>query len=208
MKTFNKKLKALMVAEIKNHQKQDQIIQGTYGQENGIWKGCAVGCSIHSLNLKLDKDYSTSDHSAYEKELGIPRIIACLEDRIFEGLSVEESKKWPLQFMQAVPVGVDLKLVWPEFAVWLLTDKKHGVIQYAKTGSQRSAIQKVADLYQRKVDSKPTTRAQFKADAADAAYAAYAADAAADAADAAADAKQKHYSIMAKKLLQITKATK
>jgi len=50
----------MLVAEIKAHREADQIIQGTYGEgNNGDWKGCAVGCSIHSLNRKLGKDSTT-----------------------------------------------------------------------------------------------------------------------------------------------------
>ena len=83
MKTFNQKRKDMMVAEIKRHQDLDMIVQRTYGEENGTWKGCAVGCSIHSINIKLKKKYSTSDHSVYETELGIPKELAYLEDALF-----------------------------------------------------------------------------------------------------------------------------
>jgi hypothetical protein len=116
------KLKTMFVKEIENHRKLDMIIQGTYGQENGTWKGCAVGCSIHSLNIKLKKNYSTSDHSVYEKELGIPEWLARLEDIIFEGLSVEESKKWPEQFAKAIPVGVNLEPVKWKFCAFILKE--------------------------------------------------------------------------------------
>lgn len=84
MKTFNQETKDIIVAEIIRHREADQIKQGTYGEvSNGNWKGCAAGCAIHSLNLKLGKNYSTSDHSVYEKEFGIPRILAKLQDLVF-----------------------------------------------------------------------------------------------------------------------------
>ena len=62
-----------------------------------------------------------------------------------------ERKKWPYKFMKAIPVGVDLEMIWPKFLHWLLIDKKDGVIKYAKTDNQRKAIQDVADLYERKI---------------------------------------------------------
>lgn len=105
MKTFNQELKDELVAEIIRHREADQIKQGTYGDGEGDnWKGCAVGCAIRSLNLKKGKNLKTSDHGVYETEFGIPKILARLEDRIFEGLSVKESKKWPEEFMMLMLV--------------------------------------------------------------------------------------------------------
>ena len=37
------KLKELMVEEMESHHKNDQIIKGTYGKMNGMFKGCAIG---------------------------------------------------------------------------------------------------------------------------------------------------------------------
>src|SRR3990167_10375158 len=127
MKTFNKKKKDMMVDEIRKHQKADQIIQGTYGKENGTWKGCAVGCSIHSLNLKLGKNYNTSDHSVYETELGIPKELAYLEDSLFEEMSVEDSKTWPEKFLKAINPGADLSKIVAQFVIWEFEDKKIGL---------------------------------------------------------------------------------
>ena len=112
MKTFSQTItKPQLLEEIEKHRKADQILQGTYGKENGKWRGCAVGCSIHSINLKLNKDYKTSDHSVYETELGIPEWLARVEDTIFEGLPVEKAVLWPERFTKAIPVGVtDIQL--------------------------------------------------------------------------------------------------
>ena len=101
---------------IEKHRQADHIIQGTYGEDsNGYWKGCAVGCSIHSLNRLKGKKFSTSDHSIYETELGIPEWLARLEDTIFEGLPKAEAVKWPERFTQAIPVGADLGPVKCQF---------------------------------------------------------------------------------------------
>jgi hypothetical protein len=181
MLTFNndKKVKAHYVARVRAHQKADEIIHGEYWADG---KGCAVGCTIHG-----------SDHSAYERELGIPRIIARLEDRIFEGMNNGKSQKFPLRFIQAVPVGKDLDKVWRKFFIWLLIDKKDGVINYAKKESTKKAIKDVADLLKRslteKISLEQFTQVRHAADAAAAAAytaAAYTAYAAAYAADAAA----------------------
>src|SRR3990167_556792 len=86
-------LKKNLVAEILNHQKLDMIVKGTYGKENGTWKGCAVGCSIHSYNLRYKKSIMTDNHKAYEAEFGIPESLARLEDYLFENMPNDKSLK-------------------------------------------------------------------------------------------------------------------
>ena len=43
MKSYSDKpeLKKMFVAEIKRHRKEDMIVQGTYGRENGTWSAAA-----------------------------------------------------------------------------------------------------------------------------------------------------------------------
>jgi len=178
MRAFHGKqeVKDFYLARVRAHREADQIVRGFYW-EGG--KGCAVGCTIHS-----------GDHAAYEVELGIPRIIARLEDGIFEALPNGRSKLWPEQFLSAPPVGADLSLVWPRFAVWLLVDPKWGVFRFAKSAPSKKAIQDVADAYLQVIKGKSEAPDWIKLrNVADAAYAADAAAADADAAaDAAADA--------------------
>ena len=119
----NKKLKSMLLTELGKHRKADQIIKGTYERYEGKeFKGCAVGCSVYSLNQKLGKNYSTSDHSAYETELGIPEWLARLEDTIFEGLPTKESQLWPERFTKAIPIGVDLNPIKYKFCAFILKE--------------------------------------------------------------------------------------
>ena len=186
-------IKDFYLARVRAHAAADELIHGTYWEDG---KGCAVGCTVHS-----------DSHAAYEKEIGIPRLLARLEDGIFEGMANGRSKQWPEQFLSAIEVGRDLSLVWPRFAMWLMIDKKWGVLQYAKSKAAKKAIQDVADAYQsivnggkKEIDwyalrsaanaAYATTNAADTAAAAYAAYAeaaeaAYAADAGAAAAGAA-----------------------
>lgn len=109
----DEQLKVDLLAEVKRHEELDQIVQGHYGKENGKWTGCSVGCAIHSLNRIRNKDYiEYGDHSIFEKEFGIPRIIARLNDRIFEGLPADRARKFPFEFLAAIPVGKNLNPVW------------------------------------------------------------------------------------------------
>lgn len=172
--------KEQLVASLEAHAKAD-----SFRQHYGYWrdgKGCAVGCSLR------DFEANEADHSAYEKLFGIPRILARLEDGIFEGLPADKAREWPLRFANAVPVGADLSLVWPRFAHWLLVDKEHGVVRFAKEKS-KLAIEAVAALYAGVIAGEKVEKEEFRAAAA---YAAAYADACADAyADAAAFSARK-----------------
>ena len=101
-------VKAKYIGRVRTHREADNLIQGT-GWENG--KGCAVGCTLESY-----------DHAAYEAELGVPRMLAHLEDAIFEGLAEAEAQAWPERFLKAIPVGADLSLVGWQYLDWLLSD--------------------------------------------------------------------------------------
>lgn len=118
------KLKKDMVAEVLKHQKADQIVQGTYGTQNGDWHGCAVACSVRSLAIingePLKERYN--DHERYEKDLGIPESLARLEDYLFEVMPKDKAKLWPAEFIKAVNVGSNLSLVAPKFISATLRD--------------------------------------------------------------------------------------
>jgi len=127
MRTFTKEKKTALLREIKKHREADQIIKGSYGEENGTWKGCAVGCSVRSLNILEGKNYKTNDHTVYEKELGIPVELAYLEDELFEAMPLEQALFWPERFIKAVPTGADLSHVIAKLVIWQFEDAKYGL---------------------------------------------------------------------------------
>ena len=96
-------LKDEYLARLAAHAAADEIIKGQYWEDG---KGCAVGCTIHG-----------SDHSRYETELGIPQVLARLEDCIFEGLPNGEAKKFPRQFLAAIRPGADISKVGIQFMI-------------------------------------------------------------------------------------------
>jgi len=110
----DKKIKDTYVKRLKAHAKADEFINGTYW-ENG--KGCAVGCTIHSNN-----------HNAYETELGIPEWLARLEDCIFEGLDNGNAKKFAVNFLASIPVGVNLEPVRWKFCAFILKENIERVL--------------------------------------------------------------------------------
>jgi len=131
------------MAELAIHAAEDHFIKGTYW-ENG--KGCSIGCSLESIRIAkgLD-DISHSSHQTAADETGIPLILWRLNDRLFEGLPNGKAKAWPQRFMDAIRPGVDLTMIWPRFALWLLTEE---LPQRAKGNAKvTAAIGDVADLY-------------------------------------------------------------
>ena len=215
----DQKIKDFYLNRVIEHKRADEIIQGKYW-ENG--KGCAVGCTIHG-----------SDHYAYELELGVPAWLAIVEDRIFEGLSKEEAKEFPEQFLTAIPVGVDLEQIKIPFLIFIL-ESVDDKFDHEKNPKVKKVIDGVLSAL--KSGEKPTAAAAYTAAAAaytaayaaaytDAAAAADATDAAAaaaaDAADAAyaaadaayaaayaAEARRSAYTKFAKKLIELLENAK
>jgi len=132
------KVKQEYLSRVIMHRQADEIIKGKYWEEG---RGCAIGCTIHG-----------SDHEKYETLLGIPRVLAKLEDTIFEALPNDIALTWPERFLDSINTGSNLEMVWPKFAVWLLGDPEHGVIKYARDDEAKASIQRVVDLYKRKIN--------------------------------------------------------
>jgi hypothetical protein len=170
------KLKAKALRVMRGHRKADRLAKGNYWEDG---KGCAVGCMIHSL----DPNGNPSDHGRYETILGVPRVLARLEDLFFERLENGKSQAWPERFLEAIEPGADLSGVWPRFALAILADEKHGVINFAKRDDAKKAIGGVIVLYRRMVAGKTIAQEEWVKARAAASAAAYAADA--DAAAAA-----------------------
>ena len=195
LRAFNKnpKLKKDMVAEILNHQKLDKIVKGTYGTEytNGDFRGCAVGCSIHSYKVRYGKNLDTNDHKVYETELGIPESLARLEDYLFEAMPNDKAMKWPAEFMKAITPGADLSLVAPKFISATLRDLL-SIREVKDDKAVSKVVLDIAKMWDDVVNGRPPKAAAWSA----------AWSAARSAARSAAAYK------MSRRLLKILKATK
>lgn len=192
----SEEVRAKFMGRVWGHYKADEIRKGRYWQGG---KGCLVGCMLHSDNHKLA-----------ETLIGFPEQIMHLADRIYENLPNAESKELVPAFYDAPKTGADLTLVWPKFAVWLLTDEEWGVLQFAKTEAAKKSIVDVADAYKRVIVGQKVTREEWLNLWKAAAYAAsssyYAAYYASSASFCAADARESHYRPQSKKLLSLMKA--
>jgi len=161
-----KEVKAKYLQRVRAHRAADELVRGL-GWSNG--RGCAVGCTLHAY-----------DHARYPIELGVPEVLARLEDRIFEAVDEKRAQQWPAQFLSAIPVGADLSRVWPKFAAWVLRNICPSDVgkKVAATFDQVARGQEVTGTEWSALRGEAWRKKAADADAAyAAAYAAYAADA-------------------------------
>ena len=127
-------VKEKYINRVQAHIAADNLIRGI-GWDNG--KGCAVGCTLEAYN-----------HSRYPIELGIPEWLARVEDTLFEGMSVEKSRTWPLKFLDAIKVGADLEKIKPLFLVMVLESALE-TFDHEEFPDVKNAIQGSIDLWKR-----------------------------------------------------------
>ena len=175
-------LKAAFLAEIAKHEEMDAFIKGTYGEVVGPnFRGCAIGCSLHSLNIingaaDMELTARTGDHARYEKELGLPIWLAYLEDHLFETLPIEEAKTWPRRFAEAIPVGVVVHdIVLAKILRWTLADPEFGVRYATDDDEIRGYIDGVVAGFDAEISSGGLATAEQREAAARDVWAAWAA---------------------------------
>jgi hypothetical protein len=143
-------IKQKYLRRVRAHRKADEIVKGIYWEEReGTFKGCAVGCTLHS-----------SDHSAYETELGIPIALAYLEDAIFENLPSEIALAWPERFLMAAKPGANLSPVVYRFMAWQQNQLAETM---AKWPAVQAANRQCAALHERAAKGDAPTLQEWSA---------------------------------------------
>jgi len=153
-----------LLESLRRHAAADAFIRGTYGEEErGTFKGCAVGCTLHDFSK------STNNHSAYERLFGIPEAVAKLEDTIFE--KADGHTTWPIEFIEAIPVGADLSQVADHMKLFCLTE----IVQFdrEKYPDVAKAVDDVASLLERKLSGDNPSDDEWSAAWSAAEYAAW-----------------------------------
>lgn len=157
-------LKAAFLAEIGKHEAADAFIKGTYGRMDGHFRGCAIGCSLHSLNVLQGRreDERTDAHARYEPELGLPIWLAYVEDNIFESLPMEAAKVWPRQFAEAVPVGVTVPdRLLAKILRWTLADPTYGCRHAIDRAEIRAVVDRIVTLFDRSIAGDEPSTAEW-----------------------------------------------
>jgi hypothetical protein len=136
------------LTEMRWHRDQDKFMHDTYSEgSNGDFRGCSVGCSIHSLARLQGRKLDPSNHSILATELDIPVELFHLQDALFESLPSDRAATWPIEFSEAAACNADLSQVHIHFMYWILTDANDGVIRNAgKFTEVKTAIEGVAAL--------------------------------------------------------------
>lgn len=153
-------LKKLIVCEMRKHQEQDQFVKNTYGrEEGGKFNGCAIGCAIDSINIALGKRYSICDHKVFEEALGIPEWLAHLQDSFFEVLPIGENSQFAVDFLESIPVGVNLGPVKYNFCEFLMLECLERVLElpylsYSIREQVLSAIRGVMSMYNKAIKTR------------------------------------------------------
>ena len=119
-------LKAFHLSRLRKHLANHRIRQN----QNVYWNnkencGCAVGATVKQLNpkdffgttevfdayaeLRIHKTYDLPEvKDYYQFMLGIPESLLHVEDYIFESLAMKYAIDFPIRFLNAIPVGIDL----------------------------------------------------------------------------------------------------
>ncbi len=148
--------KAMYLKRVRDHRLADELVQGTGWESNGRTRGCSVGCTIHSY-----------DHAKYARLIGGNVILARLQDRIFEGLPIEDALKFPEAYLSAMKPGADLSMVWPQFAVRMVT---RCATRCGANIKCRKSVEKVIALYADWIKKKTPAADAAWLSAADAAW--------------------------------------
>jgi hypothetical protein len=174
--------KAELLKELEWHQAQDNFVRGWYFRDG---KGCAVGCSLESIartkGVHLDRGYG--QHKLYEQHTGIPEWLAHVEDTLFERMSIDRSKTWPVEFIKAINEGADLEKAKAPFMIAVL-EEALCCFNHTAFPNVKMIIDRVAHLWAKggtKEEFSAAAKAVYVANAVyasnTAVYAAYAADA-------------------------------
>ena len=140
-------IKAKHSARLHARQTADKTVQDAFAEPKGyIAAYCPSPAKV--FDPERDKDYGK--YGEWALLFGYPTPLSGLRDAICEGLPESEARQFALDFLAVVPVGADLRRVWPRFALWLLSDAAHGVLQFVNAQNGATA-QSVVDFY--RVDS-------------------------------------------------------
>ena len=162
-KTFQKISKEDLAKELQWHLEQDKMVQGSYVDEEGEFKGCMMGCAVNSIARINGDKLSHEDHKEQADYLGLPEWFVHLYERIFEGLSVEDSKQWVMDCFNAIPVTETNKIDQLESLI------KIWIIESTKKYHDNEEIKGVVDLVAEAVRSENEEQLEIASSAAESA---------------------------------------
>jgi hypothetical protein len=141
-----------LVWAIADAEAEGRLEKGTYGKQNGKFRGCSIGCMLNDFGLSADEiDNTPSVHRKLEELTGIPEWLLRLQDEVFEGLPEPEHQAWHRQVAEAfakAPKPVDWQSLLHRVHVGILR------VSYKTAGSAQEAVQNVIDLHERAMNGE------------------------------------------------------
>jgi hypothetical protein len=110
-----------VLAEIKRHEDMDAFVDKTYGRyDSDTFRGCAIGCTINSLNLVTGKNMSYNSHADVAELLCVPIELCRLVDGVFESMPSDERRFFTRRVWSAIRTGADTTDVTRKFLIFVL----------------------------------------------------------------------------------------
>ena len=103
--------------------------------------------------MKPERAEMSSDEGALLQVMAMPNVPAQVKFLLAELDEHSSEKKLPRIALNALNDKTDYSMLWPKFAVWMLGDKKHGLINLPVTRKAKQAINEASDVYEMWVSS-------------------------------------------------------
>ena len=156
-------VKAARIARCKAHIEADRLRAQTYGEENGRFIACAIGCQLYDIAAERGVDWrdinndEINRHRIVADDYGWPDWLCWLEDTLFEGLPESRCAGWPLELVEAVPVGVDIEPVRHRLMAFIQREMLLQYLDAEKFPAVASAIERTAVLYEQATIGGPSS---------------------------------------------------
>ena len=82
-----------------------------------------------------------------EEQFGFPVQVLCCVDVLCMNLEIHDKQVFLIRFLNAVPIGADLNLVWPQLALWMLQNKLYGLIHKKGLDVDQYTLEKLYSMY-------------------------------------------------------------
>jgi hypothetical protein len=143
------------------HRDADMLRSGFYGEKNGKFHGCSVGCLAYEIAPRqFTKAHGwTADnlHALVGDHYGYPEWLARLQDQIFENLG-DERNDWHVQIADAIAERKrDWQIVLHAVHAGILR------ISYRTAGSAQGVVQTVLDLHERAIRGETVAADEWSA---------------------------------------------
>ena len=136
----NPQFREQVLQEIKRHEELDAFIKGTYGDgESGTFKGCAIGCTVHSLNLVNKTNFSFNSHESVAEALSVDVELCYLVDHVFENIATERRRTFTYQVWSSIATGVNTADVARKVKIWIL--------EYTLQGLENNTYEAIDDVF-------------------------------------------------------------